>query len=49
MDYGTHHRGIDAQKKTMDSEEDRGPKVLQMKIEDQSFKFDFHVISSKCF
>ena len=31
------------------SEEDRGPEVLQMKNEDQSFKFDFHVISSKCF
>ena len=30
-------------------EEDRGPEVLQMKNEDQSFKFDFHVISSKCF
>ena len=43
MDYRTHHRGIDAQKKTMD------PEVPQMKIEDQSFKFDFHVISSKCF
>ena len=31
------------------SEEDHGPEVLQMKNEDQSFKFDFHVISSKCF
>ena len=33
-DYGTLHRGIDAQK-TVDSEEDRGSKVSQMKIEDQ--------------
>ena len=43
MDYGTHHRGIDAQK-TVDSEEDRGSEVSQMKIEDQedqSLKFDF--------
>ena len=36
MDYGMHHRGIDARKKTVD------PEVSQMKIEDQSFKFDFH-------
>ena len=43
-DYGTHHRGIDAQKKTMD------PEVPQMKIEDQEVsKFDFHVIPNKCF
>ena len=42
-DYGMHHRGIDARKKTVD------PEVPQMKIEDQSFKFDFHVIPSKCF
>ena len=33
-----HHRGIDARKKTVD------PEVPQMKIEDRSFKFDFHVI-----
>ena len=41
-DYGTLHRGIDA--KTLDSEEDRGSEVLQMKIEDQvskKTKFDF--------
>ena len=25
------------------------PEVPQMKIEDQSFKFDFHVIPSRCF
>ena len=33
-------------KKTVDSEEDRGSEVSQMKIEDQedqSLKFDFHV------
>ena len=51
MDYGTHRRGIDAQK-TVDSEEDRGSEVSQMKIEDQedqSLKFDFYVIPNKCF
>ena len=45
------HRGIDAQK-TVDSEEDHGSEVSQMKIEDQedqSLKFDFYVIPSKCF
>ena len=50
-DYGTLHRGIDA--KTLDSEEDRGSEVLQMKIEDRrpSFQEDqvsFYVILSKC-
>ena len=42
-DYWMHHRGIDAQKKTV------GPEVPQMKIGDQSFKFYFYVIPSKCF
>ena len=42
----------DAPQRDRRSEEDRGPEVSQMKIEDQedqSFKFDFHVIPSKCF
>ena len=42
----------DAPQRDRRSEEDCGPEVSQMKIEDQedqSFKFDFHVIPSKCF
>ena len=42
----------DAPQRDRCSEEDRGPEVSQMKIEDhedQSFKFDFCVIPSKCF
>ena len=43
---GCSHRGIDAQK-TVDSEEDRGSEVSQMKIEDQEVWFLCN--SSKCF
>ena len=46
MDYGMLHRGIDA--KTLDSEEDRGPEVSQMRIEDQEDQVWFYVILSKC-